>query len=127
MLEFYEKRKLKRLLYSKPVIIALCIPAVFLLSVTWNAYNKEREAYANMLTASAELDRLKEREATLSQEIERLSTQRGVEEELREKYEVGKPGERMIVLVDKAADKEPASPPIKSKGFFGRMWEKLRD
>ncbi len=125
MLEFYEKRKLKRVLYSRPVLIVLLIPVAYCMMVAWHAYLKEREAHANMLAATAELERLKEREATLDKEIERLSSERGVEEELREKYEVGKPGERMIVLIDKDKEQKDVSPPIKEKNFLGRLWEKF--
>lgn len=126
MLEFYEKRKLKRVLYSWPVLVVLLIPAVYFMTVAWHAYLKEREAHTNMLAATAELERLKERESILDKEIGRLSSERGIEEELREKYEVGKPGEHMIVLIDKDQDQKDVSPPIRQKGFFGRLWEKVK-
>lgn len=126
MLEFYEKRKLKRRLYSWPIIALLALPVGYSVFVAWHAYLRERVAHANMLAAVAELERLKEREVTLGKEIDRLSSNRGVEQELRDKYEIGKPGERMIVLVNKEKEQKESSPPIKEKSFFRKVWEKVR-
>ncbi len=125
MLEFYKKRKLKRVLYSWPVLFLMLVPFVYFTTVAWRAYLKEREAHANMLTATVELERLKDRQTMLNTEIARLSSDRGIEEELRDKYEVGKPGERMILLVDKEKPEKDSSPPVQEKGFLGSLWDKF--
>lgn len=125
MLEFYKRRKLKRVIYSWPVLLLMLIPVGYFMTVAGRAYLKEREAHENMLAATAELGRLKERQTMLNAEIARLSSDRGIEEELRDKYEVGKPGEHMILLVDPDKAQQDSMPPIKEKSFFGKLWEKI--
>lgn len=63
-------------------------------------YDKERETGLITAQKQAILDELKSREASLTAELDRLKTVRGIEQELREKYEVAKEGEKVIVLVE---------------------------
>ena len=51
----------------------------------------------------------------MTEEIARLDTERGVEEEVRNKFEVSKEGEGVIVLLDK---KEEEVKIDKKKGLF---------
>ena len=55
-------------------------------------------------------------------EIERLSTERGVDEEIRTKFRVVKEGEGMIVLVD-SPDVSSTSSQNNAKSF----WSKILD
>jgi len=47
-----------------------------------------------------QMNNLKERESSLSEEISKLNTEEGKEEIIREKYQVAKEGEKMVVIVD---------------------------
>ena len=51
------------------------------------------------MASSRELQNIQDREVFLNSEINRLSTDEGVEEEIRSKYSVAKPGEELIVIV----------------------------
>jgi cell division protein FtsB len=46
------------------------------------------------------IDDLKEREASLSVDINKLGTEEGQEEIIREKYQVAKAGEKVVTIVD---------------------------
>jgi cell division protein FtsB len=48
--------------------------------------------------AAEDLSNLTAREKTLSSELYKLDTSQGVEEEIRQKYPLAKPGEEVIVL-----------------------------
>lgn len=100
MREFQEKHKYKKILYSKGMIIVLVILIVFFARATWGVYKKEKESSANAYRATQELKRLSDREALLTSEIARLSTDEGIEEEIRAKYGVSKPGEEILIIVD---------------------------
>jgi cell division protein FtsB len=97
MREFQQKRRIKRRIYSTPVIIIL----IFVIDGTWKVYQKDRESKANLARAQNELTSLNTRDATLTSDIARLKTNQGVEDEIRSKYEVSKPGEQVLVIVDK--------------------------
>jgi cell division protein FtsB len=109
MLEFYEKRKLKRLLYSKWMIGLLFIIILFLLNGVWNVYQKERSTNEKRDMVEKELAELVERERALQDEMNRLSTERGIEEEIREKYNVARVGEEIVVIVDAPSDETRAA------------------
>jgi len=56
----------------------------------------------------------------LREEIERLSTERGIEQEVRSKFEVGKDGEEMIIIVDNPEDEGFSNKEIKKT-----FWQKV--
>jgi len=103
MLDFQQKKKLRKTLYSRGMLVMLSIVTIFLGNAAWNVFQKYREARENRELAAQELQKLEERESGLSADIERLSTERGVEEELRKRFGVAKEGEEVIVVVDPPA------------------------
>lgn len=103
MLEFSQRRRLRRMLYSKPVAIALLLLVGFLSYTTYGMYQTSHEAYLRKQTAAAKLADLEERQDFLTGEIARLKTDRGVEAEVRQKFDVAKEGEKVIVIVEEKA------------------------
>ncbi len=100
MFDFYERRKIKQWVYSWPTVIFLVVIAGFLLNGVWGVYLKERQTRINKQQRSVYLDGLEVRKDALGGEINRLNTERGVEEEIRKKYEVAKEGEKIIVIIE---------------------------
>jgi cell division protein FtsB len=101
MLEFQEKRKVKRLLYSRLTLVVLLLIIAWLLKSVWGVYEKQQYTKGNLEKTNADLAELKGREQMLSSEIEWLKTESGTEAEIRDKYGLVKPGEEVIVIVDK--------------------------
>ncbi len=99
MLEFFERRRFRRVLYSYPIIGVVGLVAVLLLFPAWSAYSNMNATAEKREDVAAELERLSAREAALQEEIDRLATERGVEAEIRRKFEVGHEGEELIVIV----------------------------
>ena len=97
-LDFRERTKLRRALYAKPTILVIVAIASVSLSGAWNMYQKSKEAKANDDKANATLSALQTREAGLRSDIERLSTPRGQEEEIRDRFMVAKEGEKVIII-----------------------------
>jgi cell division protein FtsB len=104
VLEFQEKRKVKRLIYSRLTLVILLIILVLMLRSVWGVYEKAQLTKENLNKTTNDLAGLKEREQILSAEIEQLKTNSGVEKEIREKYGLVKPGEEVIVIVNKNDD-----------------------
>lgn len=120
MFDFQEKRKLKQFLYSKVTLIILAIVVLLLLNSVWNVFLKERETNETRKKLEREFLELKERETLLREEIERLSAPRGVEEEIRSKFEVSKEGEDVMVIIDPRR-KDNANTDDSKKGFWSRL------
>jgi len=91
---------LKKILFGKIGLIVLLIIFAIFAKGTWSVYQKASFAKGNRDRAEQELKSLIEREESLRAELERLGTERGVEEEIRQKFDVGRTGEQMVVLVD---------------------------
>ncbi len=100
MRNFQQKKGWRDIIESWPVIIFL---GVLLLFFAWgvvgfmgkmSATSENREIAENKLL---ELETKKER---LTTEIAKLETEGGVEENIREKFGLGKEGEGLIVVVD---------------------------
>ena len=120
-MDFHEKRKLKKLIYSKPTLIILGLLVIWFSFAVFSMYKKERDTRLKRIEQKGILDELKTREASLSEEIERLSTERGIEEEVRSKFEVGREGEEVIIIVDNP-ENDGVSEIEKKKTFWQKVF-----
>jgi len=105
MLDFKEKRIIKRLLYSRLTIVVLSILLIFIINGVWGVYKKASVAYSNKSRAVKDLEELKKRQNSLIASIENLKTSNGVESEIRNKFGVVKKGEEVVVVVDGNTEK----------------------
>lgn len=121
MFDFYEKRKVKKLLHSRVVLTVLCIPVVLMMYAAYNAYEKKQETSERRSELSARLAGLEERRTELEQDIDMLNDPRGVEAELRSRYEVGKEGEEVVVFVEQIATDTENIQPVKKD----TIWDKI--
>lgn len=122
MLDFHEKRKLKSFLYSKPAAFVLFAIAILLSWSVYERFEREREMATKRYELEERLDTLHMQAATLEEEVARLKSERGIEEELRNRYEVAKAGEQVVIVVgderDAATTTRVAPLP---RSFFGRI------
>jgi cell division protein FtsB len=109
MFDFHEKRKIRGLLYSKPVIGLLFVVAILLSVSAYNRWEIARETEVKLEAKQRELQALSERAATLGAKVHYLEDERGVEEELRSRFDVAKEGEDVVVLIDDPAATDTAN------------------
>jgi hypothetical protein len=100
MLDFKEKRKLERVLFSRITIVILGVILAFLLSGVWGVYKKASIAYENKDRIARNLTDIQERKKSLLLDIGKLKSSRGVESEIRDKFGVVRDGEEVVVIVD---------------------------
>ncbi|MBX9765473.1 hypothetical protein K2X83_02425 [Patescibacteria group bacterium] len=105
--------------------IALLILGLLIATVgaaAWRMYGKAEEARIAHADAMIALENLHERKATVEESLSKLGTERGIEEEIRLRFQLAKPGEEQIVLVAAQANASTsASPQNKS------LWEIILD
>ncbi len=104
MFDFHEKRKIQRFLFSKPIIGLIFFAALLLSFSVHSRYVVSKEMQAKLDARYAELEALTERAETLRAKVEYLEDERGVEEELRSRFDVAKEGEQVIILLDAHED-----------------------
>lgn len=104
------------------IIIMLGIAVAFAFAV-YDRYVVEREMAMRRERSEMELRRENDRLAKLSQEVERLNSDQGIEAEIRKNFDVAKEGETVVILVDDdERDIEPIPPPPPKGSLWSRFW-----
>ena len=109
MKEFQEKKKFRKLLYSKGVLLLLIVILFFAVRSSFGVYEKSKESGINLEISKKQLADLNARQQALAVKILDLKTEEGVEKDIREQFRVAKPGEKMIVIVDSNSSSSPES------------------
>lgn len=109
---------MRRKLWTRFSIIFLIVGGLLLARSVWNIYEKQATADTSRLAAVRRLRELEARKTELEKELSRLSTERGIEEELREKFPVAKEGENVVVIVDEPAESASLEGSTSKPSFF---------
>lgn len=114
------KRDPVRLMWRRLFILIFFALLVVMARGVWGVYEKERESRALRQTAERELQDLRVREAELRSDISSLSTERGMEQVLRERFDLGKGEEGVVVIVDAPEPEAPERPTRleRARGWF---------
>src|SRR3989344_876254 len=105
MLDFKERNRVRRAMYAKPTIIVLAVVFVMVANGAWGMYEKSRDATDKTDVVTQRLTELEAREKELSLDILDLSTERGIEGEILDRFMVAKEGENVIIVADPTAEK----------------------
>jgi cell division protein FtsB len=100
MLDFQQKKQFNKIVYSKVNFVILLVLIIFLARSTYDIYKKYRVSADDYAIVKKDYDGLTSRKEMLSSEISRINTGTGMEEEIRSKFDVAKPGETVVVVVD---------------------------
>ena len=100
MLNFYQKRSWRTVLYSPITLTFLMMIFLYLAYVTYNRYVIEREMSSRQLDAENELKTLEQRRDTLQKKVDYLSNDRGIEAEMRRNFDVAREGEKVVIILD---------------------------
>lgn len=107
-----------RALSSPVAIVFLAILLAFTARAAWGIYEKDRASAERLAQAQANVAKLQGQQASLEGRIAYLSTDQGVEAELREKYRAVKDGESVAVVVDPASSSAAAASSTPSAGWL---------
>jgi cell division protein FtsB len=112
MASFGKKKTVRDHLYSRPVIFALGVLFIFLAISVFGRYRVEQDMSGRRQAMEAEKQELLERKEMLTEKVEYLSGERGLEEEIRTHFDVAKEGEKVIILMGEDVEtKEVPAPP----------------
>jgi cell division protein FtsB len=89
-----------RLMGRRLLIALLGVLVISVLWGVWNIYRKNVEASQLRAQAQGQLADLQGRQTKLQADYDKLKTDRGMEEALRQQYAVGAAGEGLIVIVE---------------------------
>ena len=123
MKEFQEKRKFKKIIDSGWLQIFLGIILLAVVFSTVKVYKKSQISAVKSGEIREEMAELKKRNAELEAEIMRLGSESGQEGEIRRRFDVAKPGEKILVIVDKNSEDVKINGKENKIGFFSRVWQ----
>ena len=121
MREFQQKRSIRKI-FSSPVVLALLATMLFFVARgTLSIYHKYYDSGDELQGAVVRLAKLQDRQTALAQAVKKLTTDSGVEAEIRDRFQVAKEGEREIVIVDATSSGVSNSQP--RVNFLQKIWD----
>jgi len=125
MLNFYQKRSWRTILYSPIALTFLVMISLYLAFVTYNRYVIEREMSSRQLDAENELKILEQRRDTLQKKVDYLSNDRGIEAEMRRNFDVAREGEKVVVILDDVQSTSQIKVLLPTISTTTRVWYKF--
>ena len=122
MREFQEKRKFKKIIYSGWLQIFLGVVLSALVFSTVKVYKKSQISAKRSGEIKEEMAKLEKRNAELAAEAARLESESGKEGEIRKRFDVAKPGEKILVIIDKNSEDVKINGADIKTGFFSIIW-----
>lgn len=120
------KNKKHNFWYSPFVLFVMFILVLVFLYNMIDIIEKLRETSKKKRNMEEKVLELKEKNDLIYQKIEKLNTQEGIEEEIREKYQFVKEGEKMVIILDKEReDKEKNDTSDESKNNIKKFISNL--
>ena len=122
----FKKKETNKFWHSPLMLIVLfCLLVLFAYNMI-GLIQKERETSRNKVGELNKIEDLRMRETSLSVDIERLNTPQGIEESIRDKFQVVKPGEKEVLILQ---EQEKVELDEKSKdhtfwGYIKKMFGK---
>lgn len=104
--EFREKKRFRKFLYSNITIIGLVLLIIFIGKGVWSLYEKKEIALTDRTDVEARVLALQDRQKFLEKEVADLKTENGIEREIRGKFNVKKPGEEVVIIVESTTTAE---------------------
>lgn len=125
MLQFYQKRSLLSWCRSPLVLLVLAGLCTWLAISVYERYSIEREMAERRLAAEADVAAMQARKEALAERVQYLSHERGIEAEMRRNFDIAKPGEEVVIILDDdtaAADIRPLSEPAPERPWYQFWW-----
>lgn len=127
MEEYKEKRKIRKIIYSNWSFAFLFVILMILVFSSAKVYVKSRNAALRNKEVKESLVASENRQTELDSETERLQSESGAEEEIRKKFNVGKPGEKILMIIDKEAEGDTMKQQKKLDIFFFKILSAIKN
>jgi cell division protein FtsB len=121
-MDFQQKRTVRRIIYSKFTIFVLLVLVIVFSRSVWNIYKKEKFSRESLSVVERKYEDMSSRKKYLEGQIQKLNTEDGIEEEIRDKFSVKKEGEISVLIIDNSSSSKKIEM-ISEKS----LWQKFLD
>lgn len=118
--ELEQKQKIKRVVYSWPSLVVMALVTVLLVKGAAGIMTIERDSAGRVEVLESQSEALVMRESDLKAEIERLKTDEGIVEEIKDKFSVTREGEFVAIIVDERT--KATTTPKENKIWYKKFW-----
>lgn len=98
--EFQEKKTMRKMFFSTPVLIVTVILSLWMIYGTISAFLTLKDLSQKNKELSAKIEDIKKSRAELEQKLNLMNTEYGVDLEARKNFNLKKPEEEVILFVD---------------------------
>ena len=99
----YGKRSVWKKIIASPLSLIVLLIVIFVLGrAVLNIYKKANNSETKLTQAQLELVKLKAYQDEVSRKVNQLSTEQGIEAEIRTKFHAIKEGESVAVIIDRS-------------------------
>ncbi len=116
----------RRILYSRVTLVLVIILAGFMANTVWHTYLRQQASLDDRQRVEAKLTTVENRATQLTATINALKTPYGVEREIRNKFNVVKEGEELIMIVGGEATGTPTTTPSVQRNLVEQFLDLFR-
>ncbi len=109
--------KIQKIFYAHWKTAILIILILFAGRAVFNVYGRYQDSRASLAFAEKELVAMENKKTTLEKATSELKTEQGIEKTIRQKYQVAKDNEQLIVIVEND-QKKPMETPSQPNGIW---------
>ncbi len=121
MKHFEVKKNLKHHIYSRTTIVVLLLIILILFKGVFVLFLRFKESKNMRIQSENRLNDMLLQKESLEVATHHLDRDGGVDMEIRRKFNVAKPGERVALVVDEKKEESTTTPP----SFFSVLWHKI--
>ena len=125
MKEFQRRKNSKKILTSIPILLLLTFIAGALLYSAGKMCLRAYRAVMISRAAKAEEVKVLAKKSAIEEDLRKLSTPLGTETEIRRRFNVKRPGERSLIVVEKGEGGDTLKA-TSTEGILPRLWRSLR-
>ncbi len=122
--ELERRQKMKRAVYSWPSLVILALVTCLLVKGAAGILGIERDNAHKVEALETQSEALVAREKSLTEKIDRLQTDEGKIETIKEKFSATRDGEYVAIIVDER--KKATTTGEKPKIWYRKMWNAIR-
>lgn len=115
-----KKKNFRKFIYSPFTLFILLMFFLLLLKGVWGVYQKERTSAQYLQAEQDQFTAITSRQKELTQSVDYLKTDQGIEAEIRSKFRVVRDGESVAVIVD-----DTSSTTVPKTTSTPSIWQRL--
>lgn len=118
MFEFQKKKRIRKIIHSPYFLVIFFILFFSVLKGTYGVYMKDKMSFEKLNIEKIENKKLLERKNNLTNSIDYLKTDQGIESEIRSKFRAVKEGESVTVIVDRKNETNNTATTTEKKSWY---------